>query len=165
MVLNRFTSFADNLWLTPAYQGKKKAHEAMFNILAYLFTSGNVAHSPSLFSRPYPTPLSSLSLVNILGYRRVTVEVDSRHVIMRKFLERCGFLLEAVMRKHRVVRRRNRDTAVYAVVNSDRFDVEVKLKRLLGYPLGEETKKAADIGSFTPAVPTTSPSATQSSGK
>jgi hypothetical protein len=38
---------------------------------------------------------------------------------MRKFLERCGFVLESIMRKYRIVNRRNRDIAVYVVFNSD----------------------------------------------
>ena len=49
----------------------------------------------------------------------MTAELDERHVIGRKFLQRCGFELEAVLRKHRVVGNRNRNTAVYVVLNSD----------------------------------------------
>ena len=42
-----------------------------------------------------------------------------RNIIMRKFLERCGFVQESIMRKYRIVDRRNRDIVVYVILNSD----------------------------------------------
>jgi RimJ/RimL family protein N-acetyltransferase len=60
-----------------------------------------------------------------IDYRRVIVEVDIRNIIMRKFLERCGFALESIMRKYRIVNRRNRDVAVYVVFNSDWEQVSI----------------------------------------
>jgi hypothetical protein len=78
-------------------------------------------------------------------YRRVTVEVDVRNIVMRKFLERCGFVMESVMRKHRILENRNRDTAVYVILNSDWDQISVKLKSILGLNLRDKMHKVAEI--------------------
>ena len=68
-------------------------------------------------------------------------------MIMKKFLERCGFRLEAILRKHRIVSRRNRDTAVYVVLNSDWPEIEFRLKKFLGIPL----RKVVKVAEIAPA--------------
>ena len=78
-------------------------------------------------------------------YRRVTVEVDIRNIVMRKFLERCGFAMESVMRKHRILDNRNRDSAVYVILNSDWDQISVKLKSILGLNLRDKMHKVAEI--------------------
>jgi RimJ/RimL family protein N-acetyltransferase len=110
----------DNIWLTPAYQGdaRRMAHETVLLLLTWLTES---------------------------GYRRITCEVDLRHVVMRKFVERCGFTSEAVLRKHRVVSRRNRDTALYVLLNSDWTDAQTSLKIHLGIDPKPKKVKAAEI--------------------
>lgn len=110
----------DNIWLTPAFQGdsRKLAHEAMLLVLEWL---------------------------SIQGYRRITCEVDVRHAVMRKFLERCGFTSEAVLRKHQIIRRRNRDTALYVLLNSELVDALIALKRHLGIDPRPKMHNAASI--------------------
>jgi hypothetical protein len=82
----------------------------------------------------------------LIGYRRVTFEVDTRHTIARKFIERCGFKLEGILSKHRIVANRNRDSALYALLNSDwEGDVEVAMKKLLGISLAPKTHKIVEI--------------------
>ena len=98
----------DNLWLTPAFQGKKFAHEAVLLLLSHLFGT--------------------------LNYRRVSYEVDSRHAVGRKFLLRCGFRPEGTLFKHRIVQQRNRDSCVYVVLNSDWPEVEQRLRSYCGIP-------------------------------
>ena len=80
-----------------------------------------------------------------LGYRRITVETDSRHVIFRKFLQRCGFSLEVILRKHRIVSNRNRDTALYSMLNSDWDDIEVNIKKYIGLSLKPVMHNAFEI--------------------
>lgn len=64
---------------------------------------------------------------------------------MRKFLERCGLVMESVMRKHKIVDSRNRDTAVYVLLNSDWDTINVKLKKILGIDLRKKVHKVAEI--------------------
>lgn len=104
--------------MTPAYQGLKWGHEALLLTLGHLVA---------------------------LGYRRITAEVDTRHLIARKFLERCGFKIEGILRKHRIVNRRNRDSTLFVLLNSDWTEVEVRLKALLGIDLKPKAKKVADL--------------------
>lgn len=86
-----------------------------------------------------------LQALTSAGYRRITAELDERHVIGRKFLERCGFQLEAILRKHKIVQRRNRNTALYVVLNTDFQEVELKIKTLLGWSLLPEVHKVAEM--------------------
>lgn len=85
------------------------------------------------------------SIHDSIGYRRVSCEVDTRNQVARKFLERCTFQLEAILRKHKVVEDRNRDTAVYVILNSDWAENEIRLKKYLGWSTKPFVEKAADI--------------------
>lgn len=93
------------------------------------------------------------------GYRRVTAEVDERHIIARKFWQRCGFVFEATLRKHRVVRRRNCNTALYTMLNTDWVDLEGRLRQLCGWPKAAKSKE--DEGS-SPVVKSDSQQSNQS---
>lgn len=76
----------------------------------------------------------------IIGYRRITAEVDERHIIARKLLQSCGFQLEVVLRKHKIVCNRNRNTALYVLLNSDLVDIETILKRTFGVTTKQKTQ-------------------------
>jgi hypothetical protein len=78
---------------------------------------------------------------------------------MRKFLERCGFKLEAVLRKHRIVDSRNSDTALYVILNSEWPDTEIKLKKLLGLDLRPKMQKAFEIDKPSAVVVSTNKAA------
>eukprot|EP01039_Chlorochromonas_danica_P006433 gene6433-7095_t len=110
------------IWITPAFQGTKRAHEALFLVIKWLVES---------------------------GYRRIVCQVNERHWIARKFLQRAGFLLEATMRKHRIVQRRNCNTAVYVMLNSDFQSIEDKLRLVLGL---EKPTKGIPIASLPTAI-------------
>jgi hypothetical protein len=73
------------------------------------------------------------------------VELDARHLIGRKFVEQCGFMLESVLRKHRIVNRRNRDTALYVILNNEWPDAEIKLKKKIGISNKADVHKIAAI--------------------
>ena len=49
------------------------------------------------------------------------------------------------MRKHRIIERRNRDTGVYVILNSDYEQIEVKLKKILGIDIRAKMHKVAEI--------------------
>ena len=76
--------------------------------------------------------ISKILLKNIhkslIGYRRVTLEINSKHRICRKFAEKCGFLLETILRKYKIIDNKNCDTALYAILNSDFDDLNYQLK-------------------------------------
>lgn len=102
-----------NIWITPAYQGKKKGYELMFTLLTHLFSC---------------------------GYRRITAEIDTKNIIAQKFFRRCGFILEATFRKHKIIDERNQDTALYVILNSEWDDIKLQLMKLLSIdqkPKGE----------------------------
>lgn len=83
----------------------------------------------------------------LTGYRRVTAEVDERHIVARKFFQRCGLMFETILRKHRVIQNRNSNTALYVILNSDWNQVGPKLRAYVDIPK-QDTIKAIDIPSF-----------------
>ena len=82
----------------------------------------------------------------------MTAEVDSRNIIGRRLLERCGFYQESILYKHRVVRQRNSDTALYVMLNSDWSDAERVLKAFIQVSIGMTAIKAADVTGDLSAV-------------
>jgi hypothetical protein len=53
--------------------------------------------------------------------------------------------MEAILRKHMIINRRNRDTALYVMLNSEWKDAEVKLKIYLGISIFGVKQKIAEI--------------------
>ena len=87
------------------------------------------------------------------GYRRVTAEVDERNIIARKFLQRCGYQLEAVLRKSKIVQNKNSNSALYSMLNSEWPDHEPKL-RVLADCKEEKKLKIAEVFTFDSSPPT-----------
>lgn len=54
-----------------------------------------------------------------LGYRRLEWQSDNSNDASKHAAERFGFTLEGVFRQHRVIKGRNRDTAWYAIIDSE----------------------------------------------
>ena len=54
-----------------------------------------------------------------LGYRRLEWKCDAANLRSRRAAERFGFRFEGVFRQHMVVKGRNRDTAWYALLDSE----------------------------------------------
>lgn len=69
-------------------------------------------------------------------------------MIGKKLLERIGFREEAVLRKSRIVNNRNSDIALYVILNSEWQEVEIKLKKLLGFSIRKATHHIAEIESI-----------------
>jgi hypothetical protein len=54
-----------------------------------------------------------------LGYRRYEWKCDSFNAPSRRTAQRLGFLFEGIFRQHMVVKGHSRDTAWFAIVDSD----------------------------------------------
>lgn len=53
--------------------------------------------------------------------------------------------MESILRKHRIVKNRNRDSAMYVILNSEWLESAVKLKKYLGIDPKPKTVRLADI--------------------
>ena len=54
-----------------------------------------------------------------LGYRRLEWKCNALNAASRRAADRFGFAFEGIFRKHQIVKGRNRDTAWYAIVDTD----------------------------------------------
>lgn len=66
-----------------------------------------------------------------LGYRRLEWKCDARNERSRRAALRFGFAFEGIFRQHMVVKRRNRDTAWYAMTDADWPAVRAGFERWL----------------------------------
>jgi RimJ/RimL family protein N-acetyltransferase len=66
-----------------------------------------------------------------LGYRRFEWKCDALNAPSRRAALRFGFQFEGVFRQHMVVKARNRDTAWYAIIDSDWPALEAAMHRWL----------------------------------
>ncbi|SDG25010.1 Protein N-acetyltransferase, RimJ/RimL family [Limimonas halophila] len=83
---------------------------------------GNIAFAPLLQGSAAATEAMSLMLghaFDALGYRRVEWKCDALNAASRRAALRLGFSFEGVFRRHMVVKGRNRDTAWYAITDTD----------------------------------------------
>ena len=111
---------------------------------------GNVLFSPSLQRTPEATEtmyLMARYVFDELGYRRYEWKCNALNLPSRRAAERLGFTYEGVFRQHMVVKGQNRDTAWFAMLDSEwparkqafeawlaaeNFDAEVRQIRTLG---------------------------------
>ncbi len=82
-----------HIWLSPALQKTRQATEAIFVMARYAFDE--------------------------LGNRRLEWKCDSLNEGSRRAAERFGFVFEGIFRNHRIVKRRNRDTAWYSITDEE----------------------------------------------
>lgn len=83
----------DSLWLAPAFQGSTVLMESVLLLLTHLFED--------------------------VGYRRVEWKCDGHNVRARRAAHSLGLTFEGVLRKHMVVKSCNRDSVVFAAINSE----------------------------------------------
>jgi RimJ/RimL family protein N-acetyltransferase len=106
------------IWLSPAFQGTSAITETVYLLLGLLFNQ---------------------------GYRRVEWSCDGHNVRARKAAHSLGFSFEGLLRKHMIVKSSNRDTAVFAALNSEwptiREHLEGKLQKALETQVRTEKKK------------------------
>jgi len=82
-----------HIWFAPALQRTRAASEAIFLLQAHAFET--------------------------LGVRRLEWKCDARNAPSRRAALRYGFVHEGVFRQHMIVKGRNRDTAWYALLDSE----------------------------------------------
>jgi RimJ/RimL family protein N-acetyltransferase len=82
-----------HIWYSPLVQKSAVNTEVTFLLLRYLFDD--------------------------IGYRRVEWKCDNRNEASKNAALRLGFQYEGLFRQHMVVKRQNRDTAWFAIVDKD----------------------------------------------
>jgi RimJ/RimL family protein N-acetyltransferase len=83
---------------------------------------GSIVYAPSLQRTPLATEVQYLLaryVFETLGYRRYEWKCDALNAPSRRAAERFGFTFEGIFRQHMIVKSRNRDTAWYAMLDSD----------------------------------------------
>jgi RimJ/RimL family protein N-acetyltransferase len=82
-----------HIWMSPALQQTREATEAIYLMMRHCFDD--------------------------LGVRRLEWKCDSLNAPSRKAADRFGFTYEGIFRQHFIVKGRNRDTAWYAMLDSE----------------------------------------------
>ncbi|MFG1479862.1 GNAT family protein [Xanthobacter sp. V4C-4] len=83
---------------------------------------GNILFTPALQRRPAGTEamyLMARHAFEDLGFRRYEWKCNALNAPSRRAAERLGFTFEGVFRQHMIVKGRNRDTAWYAMLDTD----------------------------------------------
>ena len=83
---------------------------------------GNILYSPALQRTPLGTEAQYLLAryaFEALGYRRYEWKCDSLNAPSRRAAARYGFIFEGIFRQHMITKDRNRDTAWFAIIDSE----------------------------------------------
>jgi RimJ/RimL family protein N-acetyltransferase len=83
---------------------------------------GHVLYSPALQRTPLATEAQYLLAryaFETLGYRRYEWKCDALNAASRRAAQRLGFSFEGIFRQHMIAKGRNRDTAWYAMLDSE----------------------------------------------
>ena len=94
---------------------------------------GHIHYSPSLQRTPAATEAMYLMMQRVfsLGYRRYEWKCDALNAASRRAAARLGFSYEGVFRQATVYKRRNRDTAWYAMVDGEWPALDAAYRRWL----------------------------------
>jgi RimJ/RimL family protein N-acetyltransferase len=83
---------------------------------------GGIMYSPALQRTPGATEAQYLLAVYVLddlGYRRYEWKCNALNAPSRRAAERFGFTFEGIFRQHMIIKGRNRDTAWFAMLDSE----------------------------------------------
>jgi RimJ/RimL family protein N-acetyltransferase len=83
---------------------------------------GGIVFSPDLQRKPGATEAMYLMARHVfedLGYRRYEWKCDALNAPSRRAALRLGFTFEGIFRQHMIIKRRNRDTAWFSMVDSE----------------------------------------------
>ncbi|MBD3670543.1 MAG: GNAT family N-acetyltransferase [Gammaproteobacteria bacterium] len=94
---------------------------------------GHIHYSPGLKRTTAATEAMYLMMRQAfeLGYRRYEWKCDALNAPSRRAAERLGFQFEGIFRQHLVNKGRNRDTAWYAIIDSDWPGIKQALEQWL----------------------------------
>ena len=94
---------------------------------------GNLNFSPALQRKPAATEAMYLMMKRVfdLGYRRYEWKCDSLNAASRAAAQRLGFSYEGIFRQATVYKGRSRDTAWYAMIDSEWPEIERAFQRWL----------------------------------
>jgi RimJ/RimL family protein N-acetyltransferase len=125
---------------------------------------GHILLSPALQRTPLATEAQYLlarCVFETLGYRRYEWKCDARNAASRRAALRLGFAFEGLFRQHMIVKGRNRDTAWYAMLDSewpsrklaferwlspDNFDADGRQKVRLADDIRPKAPKTGAVG-------------------
>jgi RimJ/RimL family protein N-acetyltransferase len=83
---------------------------------------GHIVYSPALQQTQLGTEVQYLLaryVFETLGYRRYEWKCNSHNAASRRAALRYGFVFEGILRQHKIAKGRNRDTAYYAMLDSE----------------------------------------------
>jgi RimJ/RimL family protein N-acetyltransferase len=83
---------------------------------------GSIVFAPALQRTPLATEVQYLLaryVFETLGYRRYEWKCDALNARSRRAAERLGFTFEGIFKQHMIVKGRNRDTAWFALLDSE----------------------------------------------
>ena len=83
---------------------------------------GHIHYSPKMQNKPIGTEAMYLMMKRVfdeLGYRRYEWKCNSLNKRSCDAAKRLGFTFECIFRQHMIVKKRNRDTAWFAIINKD----------------------------------------------
>lgn len=93
------------IWYSPLVQGSKVNSEVTYLFLRYLFDE--------------------------LGYRRIEWKCDNQNESSKRAALRMGFIYEGLFRQHMIVKGKNRDTAWFAMLDSEWRQRKINFERFL----------------------------------
>ena len=113
---------------------------------------GNILLSPALQRTPLATEIQYLLAqyaFETLGYRRYEWKCDALNAASRGAALRLGFTFEGVFRQHMIIKGRNRDTAWFAMLDSDWPQRKLAFERWLAPDnFDEHGQQRARLGSL-----------------
>jgi RimJ/RimL family protein N-acetyltransferase len=106
------------------HDGRVVGTAALMNIVPAMrvIEIGSIVYSRALQRTPLGTEAQYLLAryaFETLGYRRYEWKCDALNAPSRRAASRCGFTFEGIFRQHMIINGRNRDTAWFAIVDSD----------------------------------------------
>jgi len=104
--------------------GRVEGRQALMRIdtLHGVIEIGNILWGPGMARTRIATEalyLSARYVFEELGYRRLEWKCDDLNEPSKRAADRFGFIFEGVFRQHMVVKGQNRDTAWFAMIDSD----------------------------------------------